>query len=119
MITSDAELRRIAEENDRHFAMLDKDPKVHTEHLRSLIESSDIFFGILPDGGTWIVKGEAMLERIASGLLGTTPTVAIGALHVREAEEAEAMRIVFGDEASNPKHTSKRRLQVIKPRGST
>ena len=101
----------IANDNARIFALLGPDPKAHTATLQRMIAAADVFYGLLPDGGKWLVKGDARLNVIASGAVSVP--MAIGAVNVRSPEEAEAMRLVFGDGSTNMRSTSAFRLHRI------
>lgn len=106
-------IARIAVQSSMRFAEAGPDPKAQTTLLRSMIETADVFFGVLPDGHPYMIKGEDRLHQIVSGALGNV-SVEFGAVFVRSNDEAEAMRQVFGDAAKRLRSTGKHRLKIVR-----
>lgn len=74
-----------------------------TAALRRHIEASDVFVGVVREGDgehRVLVKGRRVLEDIVAS--GRPRTVVQGAIFVSCAEEAIAMRHVFGDGEEMP-----------------
>lgn len=86
-----------ADKTTARFEEASRAGESHTVVLRSLIAKAGLFVAIDPSGEMHIIKGRRVLERIVAN--DFTQPVVIGAVYVREPEEAEAMKLVFGDEA--------------------
>ena len=71
----------------------------HTKALRLLIDRAELVIGLYIERGevkTYVIKGEAVLTEISRT---GGRAVSYRAIHVREAEGAEAMRRTLGDGA--------------------
>lgn len=95
---SDIELLEAAALTKAEFAGVSK--RKHTKVLRRLIDEADLVLGVFVEDGslrTWIIKGELQLELIRHTKVSME--MATRVIHVRQAEEAEAMRRTIGDGA--------------------
>lgn len=73
----------------------------HTKVLKRLIDAADVALGIYFNAGNLgihVIKGQRVVEAVASAREGLPATVRV--IHVRDPEEAEAMRRVYGDGSS-------------------
>lgn len=95
------------------LARLPDEPGVRELLIRYLIEGSDVFLGIRPDGSLAIIKGAERVDLIASGMAGSPP-IRFTAAHMRSDTEADHFRRFYGDEADPMRSSSPNRVFVLR-----